>query len=179
MVSTITYALTCLAFLAYALNCVAYIYRLRTIARGRKYTVSLLLGSVLVITGYLLMTVAKAKESGESEQTEESEQKPSYSWEACGAGVLALFFISSFFIGTNVTVQLYDPFAAVGYTSLLISNLIQSGFFKYVGPASLVVYYAWGGVHKIGDVGFTNRAQLLGRAALAVYYAELLWGLVV
>lgn len=164
--------------LAYATNTAAYIHRTQMII---KPSTVLLLGSLLVIAGYILMTVAKVEEiqitveakdeGGEGKSKAESEEEVSMT-EKLGSGLLALFFTSSLFLGTNITLQLYDPVGAVGYSALFASAWFCS--FKAVGPVFLVIYYLWGGLHKVGEGGFTNRAQLVGRIALAIYYLSYL-----
>lgn len=168
MVRSLNY-LAILATAAYALNSSAYVYRLGSITKSPQYGVALLIGSMLVIAGYIVMTVSNGQEIEIEKEKKEKEVNPSEAW---GTGLLALFFVTSLFAGTNITVQLYDPLGAVGYTSLFISNWFQ--VFKFIGLPFLIAYYIWGGLFKIGEEGFTNRAQLVGRGALAVFYAATL-----
>lgn len=118
------------------------------------------------------MTIAKTREvvGGELDEREKEKERAGEP-EVWGAALLSLFFTSSLFLGTNMTLRLYDPLGAIGYTALFVSAWVRSA--EVVGPIFLVLYYVWGGLHKIGEQGFTNRAQLVGRLALAIYYAAL------
>lgn len=169
-----------LALVAYSLNSVAYMSRVMTgDARLSGMTTSLLVGSFLVILGYLIVAASKASEVvAQVTEAAEAAKAPAVAEEeegmsvveTVGIGLLALFFITSLFAGTNVTVQFYDPFAAVGYTTLFLSTWFPS--LHLVGAVVLVLYYLFGAVRKLGKSEFTDRAQLFGRSALAVYYAS-------
>lgn len=166
-----------LALVAYSLNSVAYMSRV--MAGGSRIsamTTQILVGSVLVILGYLIVAASKASEvvtesERKKEKDEEADENEGMSvLETAGIGLLALFFITSLFAGTNVTVQFYDPFAALGYTTLFMSYWFPS--LHLYGALMLVMYYLFGAIRKVGKQEFTDRAQLCGRMALALYYTS-------
>ena len=164
--------LAALAAAAYALNCVAYVLRI-----PRRARLAILVGSFLVVTGYACVALAEATkvvrgDAGEKEATSAEEKE--HDWPlTVGYGLLATFFATSLFLGTNVTVQLYDPLAAIGYAVLCAAHLwgLTTTAAAPVGAACLVLYYVLGAGRKVGHPGTPERMQLVGRVALAVVYA--------
>lgn len=156
-------SLAMFAIFAYGLNGAAYLNRLGETFHG---TWAVLFGSFLVIFGYLLMTVAKTNDVMIANHT--FAQPRVDHTEKVGSSFLALFFLSSLFLGTNITLQYYDPLAAAGYIALFVSMWSPTATF----PAAIMLgsYYLFGAIHKIGSSGITNSTQFIGRISLLIYY---------
>lgn len=177
--------LAVLALLAYSINAAAYMSRI-----GSGLAGTLLVGAVLVITGYVMVAVAKVREAVDEvndtcineindtdkidvvHHQEEGPSPPSTTFETIetiGYGLLAVFFTTSLFLGTNVTVRFYDPLAALGYTAMVVSKWLP--ILRTIGALLLVLYYIFGAMIKVGKTDWPNRAQLVGRIGLAIFYA--------
>lgn len=132
---------------------------------------TLLIGFFLLFAGYAILAAnyaAKSISSGPEPSSEDKVQGIAY-------GLLAIFFVGSYFTKLTYHTQPYDILAAAGLSLLAFSYLLapQQKGIKNLGAALLGAYYALSSVHYFGKA-MTPTVFSIGaaRAILAAYQAH-------
>ena len=147
-----------LKFIGYLIGVIHYASRFST------KSISIAIGTILLILGYSLLTIYSGL------QIKEQDHKFDY-FKVAGFVFLFLFFFGSFFFPITYNVQYYDYFAAIGYF-LLLSAFSKN---KYVdspdyGYFFMMLYYVAAAHHIIGKTDIENIALLFGRSSLALSF---------
>lgn len=132
---------------------------------------TLLVGFFLLFAGYAILAAnyaAKSISNGPEPSSEDKVQGIAY-------GLLAIFFVGSYFTKLTYHTQPYDILAAAGLSLLAFSYLMapKQKAIKHLGAALLGAYYALSSVHYFGKT-LTPTVFSIGtaRAILAAYQAH-------
>ena len=148
--------------IGYLLVSLAYMIRIPTVYKRINKEPTLLVGTAILISSYLIL----AKHKLEKEKKEEHHINLPY-------GFLALFFILAYFIPLNITVRFYDIFAALGYSLLFIASIKPQKMILQAGLIIIAVYYICGGLVKVSEFSFEDMLLLVGRLLLGFYSIKL------
>lgn len=151
-------------FIGYTLCVIAYVSRLPAAIKARESS-TLIMGTGMLIVGYLLLSVHKLKLLALGNRDDERKDPlPIIAY-----AILAAFFVAAFLITLNFRVRFYDPLAAIGYTLLFVATFKPALISMRVGLTFIAIYYTFGAAVKVGDTEFAEVALMIGRALLAVY----------
>ena len=184
-----SYMLTPLAIIGYFLSVMGYVGR---IFEGISHNLWIVLGMILVTSGYGALLISKMRRLREEAEEEELQKKEGFSAEEAkeklepirkmdlwssekfttlGYGLLYAFFAGILiFPWMTFTVRYYDPFAAAGYGLAFASKFYKDIIPYYLPFGLLTLYYIMGSYIKINEEGWINLVQLISRTILAIYY---------
>ena len=146
-----------LPFIGYLLVAIAYMTRIPTVYKKITKEPTLLIGTIILVSSYLLLAKHKIEEKKETKKVN------------LPYAFLAVFFIFAYFIPLNITVRFYDIFAAFGYSLLFIASIKNEKLLLRSGLIVISIYYTLGGFVKIFEYNLQDILLLIGRLILAVY----------
>lgn len=159
-----------------------------THAFGSHDSVTILIGMSVITLGYILLFTSKLmayieeRRKGHAKKTDavtldEGQNPKQDAWKSklivqyFGYAILAIFFIGTFFRREfTIHYRFYDIFGGIGYSLMMFTKYIP----VFLPITFIILYYFFGGIIKISEEGFVNKAQLVARAMLFAYYAATL-----
>lgn len=150
--------------IGYLLISLAYMTRIPHVYKKLTKEPTLLIGTIILITSYLLL--AKDKFEKKSEDAKKTQINLPYAF-------LAIFFIFAYMIPLNITVRFYDIFAAFGYSLLFIASIKPQKIILQTGLLIIAAYYICGGLVKMFEFNLEDILLLIGRLLLATYSIKL------
>jgi hypothetical protein len=151
----------------FALICLSYAISSRSVAS----TVPLALGSVLLVSGYGLLSYESIVQCVAAKD-EKIQQKSSRTTKIVGHSALALFFWLSYVYPLGLDVEWYDSLAAMGHAMFLMSNYGVEHTSISAAAILLSLYYLVSSIHALAHGGTISYVQAVGRTVAASYYLK-------
>lgn len=172
-----------IAMFGFLLSAVSYLSHMFVAFESVYFVIGMLLISVGYTSLFVVKLLGLLKERKEREQkktdalTEDEGDNPKDGWDVkaalqyFGYGMLFTFFGLIYFKPEfTLHYRFYDAFAAVGYFLMMLTKYIPLALALF----PVVLYYLFGGLHKIHEKGWINKLQLVARSLLLVYYGATL-----
>lgn len=164
------------AMIGFIISALTYV----THAFDQRSDVYVLIGMTVITLGYVFLFAGKliAYRQGQKadavKKTDEEHENPKPGSNVLpyfGYATLAIFFIGTFFFRQfTIHYRFYDVFGGIGYLMMMLTKYIPA----VIPIACVLLYYFFGGIVKIWDEGWVNKAQMVARSMLVVYYGATL-----